>query len=214
MSDVVNLDQVRAFLRFADSFTTDDDILSTLFIPTATDVINRECDFVTPQTFDEYYDGGDYSIWLRHTPVLSVQLVSEGWGFTDYSLEEIQVNSESMPTMFAFSIDMPESGKISRRSGGNVNIPFIRGEGNVHVIYKAGREDIPAGIATVALELIQIWYRAFLQDQATADPDARLEDQYDSSRSGGTGPMSGAWFGVPAYLIELLKPYKRGPIIG
>ena len=111
------------------------------------------------KTYDEYYDGGDYSIWLRHTPLIDVQLVEEGWGFTNYDLEEIQVNSASMPTMFAFSIDEPNQGIISRRSGGNVSIPFLHGDSNIHVIYTAGREDVPEDISLACLPLVAIWYR-------------------------------------------------------
>jgi hypothetical protein len=211
MTDVVTLNQIREWLQFSDSFTGHDNLLSDLFIPAATAVINRECDDVIPITYDEYYDGGDYSIWLRHTPILSVQLVEEGWGFTNYALTEIEVNSESMPTMFAFSIDLPDSGKISRRSGGNVNIPFISGESNVHVIYQTGFADIPGGVQMVALQMIQYWYRGFIQDQAANDPYATLDTDFPHSGNDIYTPQNQ---GVPEALIEALKPWRRGPIIG
>ncbi len=163
------LQDYRDWLRMPDAYTSDDAILSNWLIPAAQDAISAECGDVVPKTHDEYYDGGDYSIWLRNLPVLSVQLVEEGWGFTNYDLTEVQVNSPSMPTMFAFSIDLPKSGKISRRSGGNVNIPFIRGEENVHVIYTTGRDKCPGSIATVMLQLVAWWYQNFEQRQVGVD---------------------------------------------
>jgi hypothetical protein len=184
-------------------------MLSDIFIPAATAVVRRECGDIIPRTYDEYYDGGDYSIWLRNKPILSVDLVEEGWGFTNYSLTEIQVNSASMPTMFAFSIDIPASGKISRRSGGNVNIPFIRGEGNVHVIYTTGLTAVPGNIVLAALQIIAFWYRGFVQQQSGADPYATVDDDFPHSDA--YTPQN---LGVPMWLLELLKPDRRAPIIG
>jgi hypothetical protein len=132
MADVVTIDQVRAHLRLPANYTQDDGMLSGIFIPAANNVVRRECGDIIPKTHDENYDGGEPSIWLRHKPVLSVELVEEGWWFTNYSLQEVQVNSASTG-MFAFAIDAPKSGLITRRSGGNVNIPFIRGNGNIHI---------------------------------------------------------------------------------
>jgi hypothetical protein len=212
MADCVTLEQVREFLKFNDTYTDDDTLISTVLIPAANDVVRRYCGDIIPKTFDEYYDGGDYSIWTRHTPILSVTLCEEGWGFVDYSLTEIQVNSSSMPTLFAFSIDLPLSGKISRRSGGNVSIPFIRGVGNVHVIYQTGFEDIPGSVTLAALELIQIWFRAMLQDQAAADPYAVVEGEYQLERGQGGGTLR--YFGVPDYIIAMLQANARDPIIG
>lgn len=212
MSDIVTLDQVRAFLKFNDTYTDDDDFISNTLIPAANDIVRRYCGDIIPKTYDEFYDGGDYSIFLRHTPVLSVQLVEEGWGFTDYTLTEVQVNSASMPTMFAFSIDMPAGGKISRRSGGNVNIPFIRGVGNVHVIYDTGYADIPQSAVLASLELIQIWYRGFMQDQSAADPYAVIEGEYQMER--GSGGATLGMFGVPDYIVVMFEANARGPIIG
>lgn len=212
MTDVVTLDQVRAHLQFPDSYTDADDELSTLYIPAATEALRALCGDVIPTVYEEYQDGGDYSIWTRHTPILSVQLVEEGWGFTDYTLTEVQVNSASMPTMFAFSIDMPNSGKISRRSGGNVNIPFIRGVGNVHLIYETGLACIPADIQLAAVQLIAFWWRAFEQDQAANDPYATLGGEYAFGRSGATTTTRN--FGAPAWLILMLSNYRKDPIIG
>lgn len=215
MADIVTLDQVRTHLQWPDNYTSADDELTDIYIPAATDAITGIVGEVIPTTYDEYYDGGDYAIYLRHTPVLSVQLVEEGWGFTNYALQEVQSDSATIPTMFAFSIDMPNSGKISRRAGGNINIPFVRvGSDNIHVIYQTGLAVIPGSITLAALQLIAFWWRAFEQDQAAADPYEVIPDEYASSRSGASGPMSTRNFGLPSWLPGMLTNQRRDPIIG
>ena len=212
MADVVSLSQVRAHLRFPATYTQDDEMLTDTFIPAATNVVRRECGDIVPKQYEEFYDGGDFSIWLRHKPVLSVQMVEEGWGFTDYILDEVQVNAATTANMFAFSVDLPNSGKISRRSGGNVNIPFIPGENNIHVIYTCGVDSIPGNVTLFALQLVAIWYQGFEQRQVgTANTYSSIDT--DFPRSGGDiyTPQNE---GVPTYLLELLKANRRDPIIG
>jgi hypothetical protein len=212
MADCVTLDQVRAFLKFNDTYTDDDTLISTVLIPAANDVVRRYCGDIIPKTVEEYQNGGDYSIWTRRTPIFSVQLVEENWGFANYTLTEIQADSASMPTLFAFSIDMPASGKLSRRSGGNVNVPFIRGEANIHLIYQVGLAEIPGSVTLAALELIQVWQRAYLQDQAAPDPYDVVEGEYQSVRGQGGGTLR--YFGVPDYIIAMLQANARDPVIG
>lgn len=212
MADVVTLDQVRAHLRFPATYTQDDLMLSTVFIPAASAVVRRECGEILQEQYDEFYDGGNYSIWLRHKPVLSVQMVQEGWGFTNYILDYVQVNAETTANMFAYSLDIPGQGVISRRSGGNVNIPFIPGTSNIHVIYTTGLEEIPANVVLGALQIIAFWYRGFEQRQS-GKPSGFSTLNADFPHSGNDiyTPQNQ---GVPSWLIELLKPNRRPPIIG
>lgn len=210
--DVVTLDQVRAHLRMPPTFTQDDDMLSEIFIPAATAVVRRECGDIVPRQYDEFYDGGDLSIWLRHKPILSIQLVEEGWGFTNFVLSLIQVNAATTANMFAYSVDMAEEGLISRRSGGNVNIPFIRGAGNIHVIYTCGKDVLPGNIVLAALQIIAFWYRGFEQRQTgPASGYSTLNADFPHSGNDIYTPQNQ---GVPEWLLELLKPDRRGPIIG
>lgn len=211
MASLPTLNDYRAFMRFPDTYTDDDDLLLTWFIPAAQKAVEGLCGKVVSKTYDEYYDGGDYSIWLRHTPLINVQLVEEGWGFTNYDLEEIEVNSASMPTMFAFSIDEPNQGIISRRSGGNVSIPFLHGDSNIHIIYTAGREDVPEDISLACLSLVAIWYRNFEQQTATNAPMDMPEGSYQYDRSGGITSFD---FGVPESIVLMLRTHRRRPIIG
>jgi hypothetical protein len=155
---IVSLQDCLTHLRYPASDTQDDAALQG-FITAATDVLQHECGQVVPQQFDEYYDGGNFAINTRNTPILSVINCEEGWGWTNYSLTYIQVNAIAATNIFAYSIDNAEVGLISRRSGGNVNIPFMPGTANIRVTYVAGRDTVPGAIRLAALELIAHWWQ-------------------------------------------------------
>lgn len=215
---VVTLQQVRDHLRIPAANTADDDMLTNIFIPAVNDVIRRECGDMVAVEYDEYYDGGDTSIWLRHFPILSVEQVEEGWGFTNYTLNYVQVNTvgdtslANTSVLFAYSIDLPEEGQITRRYGGNVVAPFVAGEGNIRVTYTAGVDPIPGSVVLVALELINHWYQGAMQRYSgtTNVYDAVAEDYARS----GNAPQEMSSFGVPMRIIEPLKANRRTPIIG
>jgi hypothetical protein len=212
--EVVSLADVRAHLRYPDTDTSDDQVFTSIYIPAATNVIQQECDTVVPTVYDEYYDGGEFSIWTWHKPVLSVENVEEGWGWTNFTLDYVQVNSPNATSMFAYSVDDTEMGQISRRSGGNVNIPFMHGSSNIRVTYTAGRQTVPAAIKLAALELIAHWWQN--SQQRSSGGDSMSEYSFgamdtDFTRSTGA---TGINAGIPYRVIELLKPYRRLPFIG
>ena len=218
MADVVTLAEVRAHLRMPATYTQDDSMLQSIFIPAANEVVKRECGDIVPQTYDEYYNGGDFAIWLRHKPVLEVQLVEEGWGWINYELSFVEVNSvttneTNLDPLFAYSLDLPMQGKISRRFGGNVPAPFVPGENNIHIIYTAGRASIPGNIVLAALQIIAFWYRGFEQRTMGIDHSgiAVLNTDFPHSGNDVFTPQNQ---GVPEWLLELLKPHRRPPIIG
>jgi hypothetical protein len=216
-TSIVTLQQVRDHLRISTAYTSDDAMLTDIFIPAADDVIQRECSEMISTMRDEYYDGGDESIWLRHIPIRSVEMVEEGWGFTNYVLAYVQVNSildnaEQVNPMFAYSVDDYENGMITRRMGGNVVVPFVPGESNIHVVYTSGVDVVPGAVILAELELINHWYQNAMQRYSgsgnTYDAIAA-----DYARSG-ADPQEMNSFGVPERIIELLKPNRRTPIIG
>jgi hypothetical protein len=216
-SSIVSLSDVRAHLRIPSGNTDDDDMLTDIFIPAADRVVQRECNEQIATEWDEFYDGGDLSIWLRHIPILSVELVEEGWGWTNYTLNYVQVNDiiqneESIDPIFAYSIDIPEEGCITRRYGGNVPAPFVQGEGNIHVVYTSGVETVPGNVVLAELELIAHWYQGAMQRHSgTANVYDAVAEDYARS---GANPQELTSFGVPERIIELLKPDRRTPIIG
>jgi hypothetical protein len=213
MADVVYLADVKQHLRIPPANTQEDYGLQG-FIYAAEDVIRQECGDILPRHYDELYDGGGYMLYLRHRPILSVENVEEGWGWYNWELDFQQVNTVPAGAMFAYSIDAPEAGRISRRSAGNVNIPFVPGVKNIRVWYTAGRDSIPGAIRLAALELIAHWWQA---SQLRAVQNNVGEQSYDATegeRYSRAPDFVGINYGVPFRIIELLKPYRRLPIIG
>lgn len=212
MADVVTLADVRAHLRIPAANTQDDTMLQG-FISAATDVIRTECGDVVPTSYEDTHDGGRCYIFLRHIPVLSVENITEGWGYQDYDLDFQEVNVQPSGSTFAYSIDSHVSGRISRRSAGNVVIPFVPGYSNIVVRYTAGRKTVPGAVRLAGLELVGHWYQ---NSQLRAQMAAGQYVNYDSvnedfTRASGITMMNQ---GVPWRVIELLKPYRHMPYIG
>lgn len=217
VTSILSLDQVRAHLRMPDQFTADDAMLTSLFIPAAQEAIEFETDYSVPTQFEEYHDGGDYSIWTWHKPILSVELVEEGWGWINFELNYVQVNTINLDNgdpIYAYSIDDPESGEITRRYGANVPAPFMRGESNIRIVYTAGRASVPPVLQLASLELVSHWYQNAMQ-RAGAGGNAAGYDAVNVDF-----PHSGADItttinqGVPYRILEMIKKHRKDPIIG
>lgn len=214
-TDIVTLADVKTHLRYP-STDVNDDIALQGFISAADDVIRQECGDVIPRHYDEYHDGGNYWIYLRHRPVISVENVEEGWGWWNYELDYQQVNTQPAGDMFAYSVDSPEIGGITRRSAGNVQIPFVPGTKNIRVWYTAGRLPIPPVIRLAALELIAHWWQG---SQFRASANGNTQNGYDATEGerydrGNEQGVVGINYGLPFRVLELLKPYRHVPIIG
>ncbi len=212
ITDVVTLQDVKAHLRINMADTTDDMALMG-FIAAVDDVISTECDDVLPHHYEEYHDGGGYWVYLRHRPVLSIENVEEGWGWLNYELDYQQVNTVPAGDMYAYSLDAPEIGGITRRSAGNVQIPFVHGTKNIHVWYTAGRQTIPASIRLAALEMIAHWYQNGQLRSMAGSTSYSSYDEMNTDWTRATGVTS-INSGLPFRVLELLKRYRRIPIIG
>jgi hypothetical protein len=180
----------------------------------ADQVMVKECGNNVAIQYSEFQDGGDSGIFLFHTPVLSIEMVEEGWGFANFNLDYVQVNSPIVATNFAYSIDDADNGYITRRTSGNVIIPFQAGTDNIHIIYTAGRNPIPPIIRLAELELIAHWWQ---NSQQRAGAGATLTSfaavDYEIPRSGGAQYTS-INQGIPWRIIEMIKPFRSAPIIG
>lgn len=211
-TDIVTLAQVHAHLRLPANYTTDDTALA-LFISAADDCIEAEIGDVLPKHYDEYFSGGNYYVYLRHCPVLSVEGVEEGWGWWNWELDYQQVNSQPAGAMFAYSLDSVESGAVSRRSAGNVMIPFVPGSKNIRVWYTAGMQSIPGSVQLAALELIAHWYQnSQMRSMANSSQYASFDSlNEDFTRATGVTSINA---GLPWRVLELLKRHRRLPIIG
>lgn len=215
MANVVTLDEVRRHLRFPPADTVDDASLQ-LHIDAADEVMRKETGHNVAIQYSEYYDGGDPIIYLINKPVLSVEQIEEGWGFQNFSLDYVQVNSPpSMGSLYAYSIDDAETGMISRRTGGNVMIPFMKGSSNIRVTYTAGRNPVPPVIRLAELELIAHWWQNSQQRSAAAAGQYTYDSvNQDFPRSGVGAGLISINQGVPYRIIEMIKPYRAEPIIG
>jgi len=193
---------------------TQDDAAIQLHIEAADDVMRKECGDHVPHEYLETYDGGDNAIYLNHKPVLSVELVEEGWGWANYDLDYVQVNTPGSVSMFAYSIDSSQTGMITRRTAGNINIAFFPGIANIKVLYTAGRDPIPPVIKLASLELIAHWWQNSQQRANMVATSSSFDAvNQDFPRSGATiyTPINQ---GVPYRILEMLKPFRSEPIIG
>jgi hypothetical protein len=214
MPNIVTLDQVREHLRYPAADTIDDNAL-LLHIAAADEVMRKECGDNVPTQYIESYDGGDTSIYLYHTPVLSVENVEEGWGWINYELDYIQVNTPpGLISMFAYSLDIPGGGKISRRTAGNINIPFMRGERNIKVVYTAGRSPVPPVIVLAELELIAHWWQNSQQRAAAGITATSFDSTNQDFPRSGAALFTPINQGVPYRILEMIKVYRAMPIIG
>lgn len=213
MTNLVSLSEMKNYLRYPDPDTaTADDFLIGEFMASASDVIRRECGDVAQTAYDEWYSGGDCQIILRHVPVYSITQVEENWGFTNYVLS--QQAGDSLPqntSLWAFSLDQPEQGVLTRRSVGNVMIPFVwptRGD-NIRIQYIAGRRTVPAAIRHAYMDLVAYWWQNAMQRSYNAGGGS--PSGFNAVAQGGT---TGFNAGVPYRILEILRGERRTPIIG
>lgn len=217
MANIVTLAQAKAWLRYTDpTQPSSDDAALQIVVNAADEVLEYECSDVLAHRYDEMYDGGNFVINLRHIPLLSIQNIEEGWGWIAYELDYVEVNSPATGTsMFAYSIDNYENGAISRRSAGNVQIPFRAGTSNIRVQYTTGRQQTPASIILAELELIAHWWR---NSQLRAVAMAGTNISYDAvagttyTRDTETGNQN-INIGVPYRILEALKRHRHMPFI-
>lgn len=199
------------------TYTADDNMLQNIFIPAAQEALEFETDYTVPTQFEEYHDGGDFSIWTWHKPILEVALVEEGWGYINFTLNYVQVNTVNLSNgnpIYAYSIDDPESGEITRRYGASVPAPFMAGEGNIHIVYTAGRKETPAVLYLAAMELISHWYINAMQRSGTGGNAAGYDAVNVDFPHSGADITTTINQGVPYRILEMIKKYRRDPVIG
>lgn len=210
---IVTLAELKAHLRYPSAQTADDDALEG-FILAATEIIETEVGKVVQRQVIEYHDGGQTAIYLRQRPVLSVVEVIENWGYFNWDLADQPSTTVPATNLFAYSLDNPAEGRVTRRSVGNIAIPFMSMgstfPNNVKVTYVAGRYQVPWSVRLAALELCAHWWQ-HSQQRSFAGSGA-LSGNFDSMIPDGGSAAFNA--GVPYRILELIKPHRRSPIIG
>jgi hypothetical protein len=214
VANIVTLQQVKTHLRYPSPATSStDDAALQIFINAADEVLEYECDDILPHAHDETYDGGNTTIFLRNIPILEVQNVEEGWGYINYELDFVQTNSPGPFSLFAYSVDNEENGEISRRTAGNIVIPFRAGDDNIRVTYTSGMSSLPGSIILAELELIAHWWqnsqlRAATMAGANLAYDSVGGAIYSRDTESGTQTLN---IGVPYRILEQLKSRRHRP---
>lgn len=153
----------------------------------------------------EYYDGGDSTLILRRSPVISITTMTETIGLVNYTLTNQLVGSPV--DNYGYTIDNPRFGHVTRRSAGSQPFRFFPNVGNIAVTYVVGLTSVPSNIRDATLELIRHRYQfgqqafgpssAFVPGVATADAD-----EFSISPSG---------YLVPNRVAEMCQPSRRLP---
>lgn len=214
VTEIASLAQVKDYLRIPTGNTGDDTKLATVFMPAAQSVVERELGhIVSKQISAERHDGGKCEIWLRELPVLYVSNIEEGWGYYDWELEDQQVNSIPALSIWAYSLDIPAEGLVTRRGPGNVLYPFVHGRNNIRVDYTVGRTTIPDNAVLAFCELAGHWFRESQLRTANQVSTAFSPNALNQDFTRSTG-ITSINMGIPDEIIELLKDGRRRPIIG
>lgn len=154
MPQLVTLTDVKAYIG---ETTTNNDSTLNLYINAASaaaDYWFGQQDQIT--VTNEIHDGGFETILCYNTPIISVQSLIEYVGITPYTLT-LQPPGSTVNN-YGYSIDMPEVGLITRRSGAGTPMPFLGGPRMVVISYTAGRATVPADVYLAILEDIRaLW---------------------------------------------------------
>lgn len=211
ITEIASLASVKQFLRIPNPDQANaDDATIQMLMDAATAAIEREVGHVVRKNITaERHSGGTAEIFLREVPVLQVRNVEEGWGYYNWELDDQEVNSQVALSIWAYSLDDPVSGWLTRRAAGNVLTPFVRGRNNIRVDYVVGREVLPVNAELAFCTLVSMWYRnTQLRTNNGGSAVFNAVDQ-DFDRRDGT---EGANYGVPTFIIEMLKNDRRDPI--
>jgi BppU N-terminal domain len=202
-AQIVSLGDVKDMLRITNADRTHDQMLKH-WINALTPVIENIVGRVVQAQHDEWYDGGQPWISLRHRPALYLQAVSEFRGPILYPLKIIMDPAHG--DIYSCMLDPDTKRRIVRRTAGGGVIAFPDMPQAVHVTYVAGRSPVPENIRMAALELMSLRYRAF---EYSLSPWSSGADRPDMET-----PLGSPWgFLVPGYVREMLSPHKRHPSI-
>ncbi len=195
---IVSLGDLRDYLNFATLDRTKDAELLR-FIDGVRPVVENICGPVIQTSYDEWYDGGQMWIHLRHRPVVSITSAYEFRGNTQYTLTVASIPSEGS----TYSVMLDPAGRLVRRTAGGGATSFPPGPQSVHVTYVAGRTTVPENIRLGTLELIRLNYQ-----QTQQAGRGRLGGDFAIDESEGTTIYG---FFVPNRVRELLAPSRRHP---
>lgn len=199
---IVSLGEVKDYLRLPSSDRSSDAKLIR-FVRAATPVVEGIVGAVTARTWDEWYDGGQSSIRLRHRPVLAVTACTMYLGAAGYPMTVVADPSAGS----IYSVMLDGDGRLTRRTSGGGQDSFPAGADSVHVVYQVGRAPVPENIREGTLELLRVNYQ---RTQEAGRPQIGGGGGGADDEVGPTVPMG---FMVPGRVREFLAPHKRHPSV-
>lgn len=196
-AQIIALGDVKEYLNI-DAHVRSHDNKLIAFINGARPIVENIVGHIIQQQFDEWYDGGQTFIRLRHRPVLSVQAATEYRGPIAYNLMAVQDPAHG--SIYSYMLD---GDRLVRRSPGGSIIATPYMPQSVHVVYTAGRTVIPPNIWLGILELIRENYQE--TQQIAPHPGMDFNDTLTDQ------PAPGMF--VPPRVRELLMPHRRAPSV-
>lgn len=196
---IISLAEARAAIGLQQSFTLNDEDLREL-IASATATMEDICGPILAKSCDEWHDGGTSVVALLEPPVISITTVSESYG-TYFRTLTLQDLAGSGFDAYGYTVDL-RSGILYRRVSGSLGI-FAGGRRNVHVVYSAGRQVLPASIVRATRRLIRWLYQTEIQGASTQRGGG--PEQTVNTPSGYT---------VPSAVIQLCGAERKIPGIG
>jgi hypothetical protein len=164
---------------------------------------------IVVQQFDEWHDGGQLYIRLRHSPstgygaspVLTPIACSEYIVGVPVEWALAIVGTPDQGQMYSCQFDV-RTGRVIRRTAGGAVQPFPAGPNTVHVVYQAGQQTVPANVTEGTLELLRENYRETQAVGHGAQAQADVDD---------TGPPKGYY--ISKHVRELLAPNRKHPAV-
>lgn len=209
---LVSVADAKEYLNIPSTDRTQDAKL-TRFINSLRPVVEAITGPIIPQQFDEWHDGGNTWVSLRHrpstgygtSPRLTILACSEYVGPIEWPLAI--VGSPDQSQLYSCQPDA-RTGRVVRRTAGGGVQPFPYGPQSVHVVYEAGQNIVPANVYEGALELVRINYQGTQQSTRAPGPYPFRDDETLMEAPG--APIG---YLVPGRVRELLAPTRRHPSI-
>ena len=202
---LASVQDVKEHLFLPNNDRTKDDTFESM-IEAAGLLIEQQTGPIVPRVYDEWYEGGSSSIYLRHrpsygfgtTPIFELLAISEYRGPIEYNLS--QVGTPTQGSVYSAMLH-PELGTVVRRTAGGGTYAFwsdpSHPQQSVHIVYRVGQEVVPPNVKWALVETIRWWY--------------------ETTQPTGQGAMTNAdgeprpKAGLPYHVREMLMPTKRHP---
>lgn len=220
MTSILSLSDAKTWLRYSSpTSASSDDASIQIVIDAVNAMLEYRVGVIVPRLFTEYYSpDGSAKIWLRNPPVIEIAEIVENWGPVSFDLSQQQpttgpiiYGSGSAPSLkpatdlWAYSIDVPEIGEISRRGPMNTLMPFFAGDRGVQVTYRAGRDPISPALLLAARSLLAHIWSNEEQRSMTLSGSNIAYDAVTGVASMRPDTAPALWAGIPNRIIQMIE---------